>query len=227
MTAVTLCVTMGRRPELLAQTLSTLFQRAQFQHVIAINDFRDEPTNAVFKQLCPQGQLISLDHQLGHHGAVDLLYSQVKTPWVMHCEDDWSFTKDLNFGALANTLTQQPWMSGVCFRSLSDFEISTADQARIRYESHGGLEFYRLDPLHSQWHGYTFNPHFASIELWKRFGPFASFKKERHISRRVRQAGLIMPYLVNGGCVHLGDDQSVSYPKSQERTGLWKWLGWK
>lgn len=227
MTAVTLCITMGRRPELLTQTLTSLLQHAEFHHVIAINDFRDEATNAVFQKLCPTGQLISLDHQLGHHGAVDYLYSQVQTPWVMHCEDDWSFTQNLDFGSLASTLTQQPWMSGVCFRSQSDFEISPDDQTKILYETHDGLAFYRLDPLHSQWHGYTFNPHFASVDLWKRFGSFKSFKKERHISRRVRQAGLVMPYLVNGGCVHLGDDQSVSYPKNQDRTGLWKWLGWK
>lgn len=227
MTAVTLCITMGRRPELLAQTLTSLLQHAEFQHVIAINDFRDEPTNTVFQELCPKGRLISLDHQLGHHGAVDYLYSQVQTPWVMHCEDDWSFTQNLDFGSLAGTLTQQPSMSGVCFRSQSDFEISPDDQTKILHETHDGWAFYRLDPLHSQWHGYTFNPHFASVNLWKRFGPFKSFKKERHISRRVRQAGLVMPYLVNGGCVHLGDEQSVSYPKNQERTGLWKWLGWK
>lgn len=227
MTAVTLCITMGRRPELLAQTLTSLLQHVEFQYVIAINDFRDEPTTAVFQKLCPTGQLISLDHQLGHHGAVDYLYSQVQTPWVMHCEDDWSFTQNLDFESLASTLTQQPSMSGVCFRSQSDFEILPDDQTKILYETHDGWAFYRLDPLHSQWHGYTFNPHFASVNLWKRFGPFKSFKKERHISRRVRQAGLVMPYLVNGGCVHLGDEQSVSYPKNQERTGLWKWLGWK
>lgn len=227
MTPVTLCITMGRRPELLAQTLTSLLERAEFQHVIAINDFRDEPTNAVFKKICPNGQLISLDHQRGHHGAVDYLYSQVQTPWVMHCEDDWSFTQDLDFGSLASTLTQQAWMSGICFRSLSDFEISTPDQAKILHQTHNGLAFYRLDPLHSQWHGYTFNPHFASVDLWKRFGPFTNFKKERHISRRVRQAGLVMPYLVNGGCAHLGDEQSVSYPKRKERSAWWKWLGFR
>lgn len=227
MTPVTLCITMGCRPDLLAKTLTSLLQHAAFQHVIAINDFRDEPTNAMFKKLCPTGQLISLDHQLGHHGAIDHLYSQVQTPWVMHCEDDWSFTKDLDLQSLASTLSQQPWMAGVCFRSLSDFEISNDDQAKILHEIHEGVAFYRLDPLHSQWHGYTFNPHFASVEVWKRFGPFTSFKKERHISRLVRQTGLVMPYLAGGGCVHLGDDQSVSYPKNNERSALWKWWGFK
>lgn len=88
MNEITLCLTIGMRPELLRQTLQSLLNRLTFSHIIAINDFRDEATNRVFRGLCPQGQLISLKKQLGHHAAVDYMYQQVTTPYVMHCEDD-------------------------------------------------------------------------------------------------------------------------------------------
>lgn len=225
MTAVTLCITMGRRPELLRQTLTSLLMQANFDHIIAINDFRDEATNAIFEEICPQGKLISLDRQLGHHAAVDYMYAQVKTPWVFHCEDDWLFTQSLDFSKFEQVLTQQAWMTGICFRSLSDFVLTPSDAVKVLHQTYDDLAFYRLDPLHDQWHGYTFNPHFASIHLWRNFGPFASFKKERHISRTVRKSGLVMPYLTQGGCSHLGDNLSVSRPQSSGRSRFFKWLG--
>ena len=89
----TLCLTIGRRPELLRQTLESLFdQSPSFAHVIAINDFGDAPTNAVFKAMCPMGELVDLGRQVGHHAAVDAMYQRIQTPYVFHCEDDWLFT---------------------------------------------------------------------------------------------------------------------------------------
>ncbi len=42
MLPVTLCLTIGRRPELLRQTLTSLMGVGHFAKVIAINDFRDQ-----------------------------------------------------------------------------------------------------------------------------------------------------------------------------------------
>lgn len=223
MTAVTLCLTIGRRPELLRQTLSTLLSNACFEHVIAINDFRDEATNLVFKELCPDGTLISLDRQLGHHAAVDHMYGLVQTPWVFHCEDDWLFEQPIDLQRLTEVLRAQTWMSGVCLRKRSDFSLVSADESKVLCESYAGLDFYRLDKLHAQWHGYTFNPHLASARVWREFAPFASFKKERHISRTMRKRGLVMAYWADGGCSHLGADQSVSYPRIDKKS-FWKRL---
>ena len=62
---IDLCLTIGRRPTLLRKTLESLLPRANFKKIIAINDFRDEETNDVFKELAPAGILINLDKQLG------------------------------------------------------------------------------------------------------------------------------------------------------------------
>ena len=201
---------MGRRPELLRQTLSSLLSQFDFEHIIAINDFRDDATNEVFKTMCPQGELISLDHQLGHHAAVDHMYQRVNTEWIFHTEDDWQFSRPIDLNRLLETISMNPWMTGICLRSEADFELCEADQRRVVYEQHNELPLYRLDAMHKQWHGYTFNPHLAPVSVWKRFGPFSSFKKERHISRAIRKSGLVMPYLVDGGCKHIGRDSSVS-----------------
>jgi glycosyltransferase involved in cell wall biosynthesis len=224
MNNVTLCITMGRRPELLRQTLSSLFSVCEFQHVIAINDFRDDQTNEAFKALCPTGQLISLDHQLGHHAAVDHMYSKVQTDWVFHTEDDWEFTEPVDLDRLVNLVKQHAWMAGVSLRSEVDFGLCEADQKKVLHEHYNDLDVFRLDGMHDQWHGFTFNPHLAPLNTWRKVGPFSRFKKERHISRAVRQAGMVMPYLTHGGCRHIGWENSVSHPS--KRASFWsRWLG--
>ena len=224
MNNTTLCITMGRRPELLRQTLTSLLLQSDFEHIIAINDFRDDATNEVFKTLCPQGEPIRLDHQLGHHAAVDHMYQRVKTDWIFHTEDDWQFSQPIDLDRLSQTISMNPWMTGICLRSEADFGLCEADQRRVVYERHNELPFYRLDAMHEQWHGYTFNLHLVPIGIWKRFGPFSGFKKERHISRAIRKSGLVMPYWVDGGCQHIGWDNSVSH--SPPRSSFWsRWFG--
>jgi hypothetical protein len=67
-----------------------------------------------------------------------------------------------------------------------------------------------LDSIHPQWHGYTFNPHVASLETWRTLGGFSQFQKERHISRYLRKHGKFTAYMEPGSCMHIGDNQSVS-----------------
>lgn len=223
MESVTLCLTIGKRPDLLKRTLESLLPRFEFEHVIAINDFRDAPTNEMFRSLCPNGQLISLDHQLGHHKAVDHMYGLITTPFVLHCEDDWIFDPSMNLGSAMDLLKSNPHISQVCLRKVTDFHLTEDDQKRVLECQDNGLNYHRLDSLHPQWHGYTFNPHLARLELWTQLGGFAQFKKERHISRHLRSKGRFTAYMNPGCCEHIGELQSVS-PSASKPTGwrLWR-----
>jgi hypothetical protein len=219
-TPIALCLTIGRRPELLRQTLESLLPRAEFTQIIAINDFRDEETNEVFRKLCPSGILISLDSQLGHHRAVDAMYEKVQTPYVLHCEDDWLFDHDLMIAESMQLLETRPEISTVCLRQYADFSHDPAVVAQTFTQSFDGISFRRLDRTHKQWHGYTFNPHIASIKLWKDMGGFAQFKKERHVSRTLRKLGQYVAYLEPGACHHIGELDSVSNPPREPRSGF-------
>ncbi len=210
MSEVTLCLTIGRRPQLLEQTLSSLLALFDFEEIIAINDFRDEPTNSVFRKLCPNGMLISLDRQLGHHRAIDHMYGQVKTSHIMHCEDDWLFDQHFDLGRAFKLLASNSKISQVCFRKVSDFNMNHSQHQEILQCTSDGVDYFRLDSLHPQWHGYTFNPHLSSIKLWKDLGGFSKFKKERHVSRALRAEGRFSAYIQTGCCTHIGENLSVS-----------------
>ena len=61
---VTICITMGLRPDVLQQTLESLGPELRKLPIIGINDFGDAETSAVFDRLCPHGQRIDLGKQV-------------------------------------------------------------------------------------------------------------------------------------------------------------------
>ena len=211
--SVALCLTIGRRPILLRQTLESLLPIATFQQIIAVNDFGDAESNEVFKELCPSGILINLGVHMGHHRAVDAMYSKVETPFILHCEDDWLFVSKLELDDAIRLLQSTPTIGSVCLRKVSDFSFTENEAKMTVFHEKSGVKYRRLDGMHDQWHGFTFNPHIISIDEWKKIGPYSNFKKERHISRKFRGFGKYVAYLEAGSCIHIGQEESISNPK--------------
>lgn len=210
---VTLCLTIGKRPNELRQSLDSLLSKVDFGHIIAINDFGDDETNQVFKELCPNGELISLGYNLGHHKAVDLMYSKVGTPYVFHSEDDWLFGDVPDFQQIIQLLENHQEIVAVCFRRIDDFAFGDDELAAINHTTINDVEIADLTPLHEQWYGYTFNPHLAKLSVYQSLSPFANHKKERHLSRIFRKQGKYVAYLKQGYCHHIGFDSIANPPK--------------
>ncbi len=160
--------------------------------------------------LCSEGLLISLDKQLGHHGAIDFMYQQVTTQYVLHCEDDWLFDARLDIPRAIDLLNSDSKISQVCLRHISDFQLPFEIEQQLTSVNTTASHYFRLDRTHPQWHGYTFNPHITLLETWKNLSGFSQFKKERHISRHLRKQGLFTVYIEPGSCLHIGDEHSVS-----------------
>ncbi|WP_127109034.1 glycosyltransferase [Pararhodobacter zhoushanensis] len=221
---ITVCMTMGRRPDLLRRTLDSLRPDIDGLAVLAINDFGDEATNEVFAEICPQGRRLDLGGRVGHHRAVDALYSAVTTPYIFHLEDDWLFTRHGFLPEARRLLDSDPSLSAVCFRGMTEFaEHAARDESRRRVVSDAGA-YVRLDDLHREWHGFTFNPHLARKALWQSLGGFSGFKKERHVSRHVRSLGQVIAYASPGACAHIGEDDSVSVAKVPIEKRLKNWF---
>lgn len=220
---VTLCLTIGRRPDLLQLTLESLKDLPNIP-ILAINDFRDDETNAVFREACPQGQLIEPGRHLGHHGAVDLMYSYANTPHVFHCEDDWLFSRTDFLQDALRVLDSDPQVSSVHFRATDDIPLRDTDRTRISVDNRDGVSIEILTAVHDQWYGYSFNPHLARKSLWQEIGKFSQFKKERHISRFLRKKGLYMAFLAPESCRHIGIGRSSAEPNAQLSKRIKNWI---
>ncbi|NPD14806.1 glycosyltransferase [Xinfangfangia sp. D13-10-4-6] len=220
---ITLCLTMGRRPDLLRQTLQSL-KGLPPMAVLAINDFGDEETNAVFREMCPHGRLIDAGRHLGHHGAVDLMYAEVKTPYIFHCEDDWGFTRTDFLEDAVRLLHTDPLISVVCLRASGDIPLSDADRKLVQNETRDGIALQRMEAVHPQWHGFSFNPHLAEKRLWEELGGFSQFEKERYVSRFLRAKGRYVAFLLPEACRHIGDNRSNTPGRDSLFRRVKKWL---
>lgn len=209
---ITLCLTIGKRPELLRQTLTSLFEKCHFENVIAVNDFGDKETNDVFLDCCPHGILLNQESHIGHHLAVDRMYQYVTTDYIFHCEDDWHFDSELNIASYIELLKTNPKITSICLRKILDFPFLDEDLVKIEYLDTVPVKSAKLTALHEQWHGYTFNPHIISVDTWKEIGGFSTYKKERHVSRWLRKKGKYILFLKEGVCYHIGEDDSVANP---------------
>jgi len=209
---ITLCLTIGKRPELLRQTLTSLFEKYHFENVIAVNDFGDKETNDVFLECCPHGILLNQESHLGHHLAVDKMYQYVTTDYIFHCEDDWHFDSELDIVSYIELLKTDPNITSICLRKILDFPFSDEDLVKIEYLDTMPVKSAKLTALHEQWHGYTFNPHIISLDTWKEIGGFSTYKKERHVSRWLRKKGKYILFLKEGVCYHIGEDNSIANP---------------
>ena len=205
---ITHCMTIGRRPDLLKQTLQSLRGLPDLP-TLAINDFGDAETNAVFATLVSSGQLVGPQDRLGHHRAIDALYRHVQTPFILHGEDDWQFMRTDFLDAALRLLTADPAISCVCLRDTADMPMSDEARGKIRTCETQDIRYQRMDGLHDQWHGYTFNPHLARKALWEELGGFSHFEKERHISRHLRAQGYHVAFLLPPACAHIGDGRSA------------------
>ncbi|MBL4915626.1 hypothetical protein [Szabonella alba] len=208
---ITLCLTIGRRPDLLRRTFESLQGLPQIP-VLAINDFGDEETNAVFREMCPHGRLIEPGRHLGHHAAVDLMYAEVKTPYIFHGEDDWGFTRTDFLEDALTLLQSDPFISLVCFRATKDIPLSDVDRKLVVTETRGNIVIERMEAVHEQWHGFSFNPHLSEKRLWEELGGFSQFRKERHVSRFLRAKGRYVVFLIPEACRHIGDDGRSTTP---------------
>lgn len=220
---ITLCMTIGGRPDLLRETLRSMAALPRMP-TLAINDFADTETSDVFRTGCPHGRLIDAGCHLGHHGAVDRMYAEVRTSYIFHSEDDWAFTRHDFLGDALFLLEFDPSISSVCFRSVEDIPLPNVNKKPIQTETIAGISFSRLDPLHDEWYGFTFNPHLARRSLWDGLGGFSRFKKERHISRALRAQGCHVAFLIPGACHHIGGGKSNNPTYNSAFRRLKKWL---
>lgn len=223
---VTACITMGRRHQILRETLTSLLPLLSAMPVLAVNDFGDDETNAVFRELCPDECILETQSRHGLHSVCDRMYERVGTPFILHLEDDWRFDHcDFVMPSL-RLLQNNHEISVVCVRDIDDFSFSseTYNAIPIYDAEHLGSRFARLDSLHRQWHGYTFNPHIARRDDWVRLGGFSQFRKERHISRALRTKGKFVAYLRPGACRHIGGGQSVTTPHLSPAQKFKAWL---
>jgi len=152
--------------------------------------------------------------RVGQIKAIDELYSQVKTPYIFHCEDDWEFTKSGFIQKSLSILEEKPNIMQVWLRAPND---------RNGHPCHGvaqkttdGTKYHVLKTGYmGKWHGFSFNPGLRRLSDYQKLFPngFASeipwnpknpLESEILVGRKFFKSGYRAATLLDGYCRHIG-----------------------
>jgi hypothetical protein len=222
---VSLCITSGGRPDLLRSTLRSLlpYNRQFFDAVLVTNDRGDAATDAIVRSEIDEARLFTSESPIGQHRSIDLLYAQVETPYVFHCEDDWQFDPVEFVPLLVAAMEAHPDASGVWARQTGSIQMQLDEQRSfLPPVHHEGGAFVQYQPTDA-WRGYSFSPHLARLENWRTIGPYAQYANEREVNDAYLAHGLTRWFLVPGVYYHLGGDRHLEGPGERQRTRLRRW----
>ena len=175
---ITMVITSCGRQDLLKETLLSVEQCAPntLDELIIVED---GPANNEFvRELLPSVQKITLLNspveRRGQLLNIEWAYSQITTPYIFHCEDDWRFTK-LNFMEDSLKILEAfPDCLMVHLRSHKDQWQESHDRSWIEDEEHklGDLSYWKVRPwiVHDGGFGFTFNPGLRRLTDYKKIG---------------------------------------------------------
>jgi hypothetical protein len=153
-------------------------------------------------------------NHIGQIGAIDFLYSKVKTPYIFHCEDDFEF---FNTGFIQKSLSileEKENIMQVWLRAPND---------RNGHPCHGvaqkttdGTKYHVLKTGYmGKWHGFSFNPGLRRLSDYQKLFPngFAAeipwnpknpLESEILVGRKFFKNGFRAATLLDGYCRHIG-----------------------
>jgi GT2 family glycosyltransferase len=170
---ITLVLTSCGRLNLLQQTLRSFlkFNSCPITEGIIIEDSSELDLLASLDIEFPfPVKIIQNETNLGQIKSIDIAYSQVKTPYIFHCEDDWEFFKSGFIEASLDILKQDPKVICVWLRAYNDtmgHKIEKLPHGRYNYMA---LNFDRA------WHGFTFNPGLRRTRDCRRLHPYSDLE---------------------------------------------------
>ncbi|MEL6266957.1 MAG: glycosyltransferase family A protein [Pseudomonadota bacterium] len=202
------------RFDLLDRTLESLLPRLDPvpHRFVLIEDSTDTGVEAVAARHDFRGaELVTIvnETQLGQMRAIDRAYARVETPYVLHCEDDWSFTRP--FVAEAHRILEaRDDVSIVLARDRATMRPEIQRMATTEVE---GIAVLLMDPrAHPEYFGMSFNPGLWRLTDYQALAPLAALGHEADVSLAMKQRGKRSALLLEPAYHHIGDDAHVHDP---------------
>lgn len=179
---ITLVITSCGRQDLLAETVTSFEKYAPntLSEVIIVEDSPID--NSFVKELMPSVPSFNfLNSPITRRGQllnIDWAYSQVKTKYIFHCEDDWKFTAPNFVEDSYRILEYFPDCLMVHLRSHRDQWQVDFNRSWIEDKEHklvddqGDLSYWRVRPWiqHDGGFGFTFNPGLRRLSDYQKVG---------------------------------------------------------
>jgi len=198
------------RFDLLEETVTSFLAYFEPGRIIVAEDSESADGAAAFAQDFPLIEMRPNVPKLGQLRSIDKLYETLPTPYVVHLEDDWGFTRGLDLDSVLQFLEARPDISVVCF---AHRVYDPRYEKNAHTTHHGGIDYLVWDlDAHPKWFSYSFNPSIARMAFWRQYGPFERFVTEENLSGFCKDRGLRIAMVAPGVADHIGDGRHAPDP---------------
>lgn len=224
---ITAVLTSCGRLDLLRETIDSFYKFTDIypKEFIIIDDCGKPEIHEQLKIEYSKFKLILNQENIGLIHSIDKAYSEVKTPYVFHLEDDWRFNKggfmQQSLDILENIPNiMQVWLRGDRNPNGHPIEPEVKEINGIKYKMVG-------IHVHGVWHGFSFNPTLRRISDYRLIAPWSEIHldenrgigvQENHIGRvYFEKYGFRAATLLDEYCVHTGDwNRTYANPSSMK-----------
>jgi hypothetical protein len=211
----TLVITSADRFDLLQQSFESFLDNTDLKpsRVLIIEDGPAEQPEFLKRYRHFNIEWLNKDRRRGQVHSLDAVYSQVKTEYVYHAEDDFIHTATVPIRKSFEILEKHPLISLVALRT--DWYHPIADGDQFSDQIKIAMPYWR-----KAWGGYTWNPGARRLSDIKKFGPVSKYgqqnglEHEAMLSKAFLDAGYRIAVLPGQGCCHhIGGNRSKASEK--------------
>lgn len=203
------------RFDLLAETIRSFGSHFDVDKIIVAEDAGRPADAAAFARAFPIVEMRVNEPKLGQMRSIDQLYATLTTPYVVHLEDDWGFSRSLDLDSVIRFLESRDDVSVVCIANRIYGARYEGHAQTVRHED---IEYLVWDlEAHPKWFSYSFNPSVVRLDFWREVGPFSGFVTEENLSKFCKDRGLRIAMVAPPIADHIGDDRHAPDPFQPQR----------
>lgn len=207
---VTVCVTSCGRVDLLARTIGSFARFNPGGRYLLSEDSAQPETVESIRGAYPDMRVMHGPARLGLMRSIDRVYSEVRTPYIFHLEDDWLFEGPVDWEGAIALLSQRDDIANVSLRAFD--EIKPKYRVRSSPAVEGTRRFQIMKPnAHAEFFGWSPNPGLIRTSLYRQYAPFARMNPDQ-MSALIKREGRVMAYLLPGVARHIGQGRNAPDP---------------
>lgn len=213
----TVVITSCGRFDLLRRTVTSLAAHldAPPERVLVLEDSGDATVADALAGVPLPFDVVLHRERLGQMRSIDVGYGRVETPYIFHCEDDWTFFRDGFVAQSIAVLAACPTVSMVGLRPRAELNPLVRS---LPATTEAGVPVIHFDPaLHPEYFSYSFNPGMRRLADYRRLGPFTPLGYEPDVSYAFKKAGFHTATLADPAVRHIGDGRHVLDPHQPKR----------
>jgi len=204
---VTFALTSCGRPDLLERTLDSFFKYNTYpiKRYKIIDDSTYPEIFHLLKQKYPEIEWTFNTERLGQSASIDILYDDIDTEYIFHCEDDWLFLQpgfieeSMKFMDVDDKIIQA-WLRG---------QADTNGHPLIIGNEYDTLSF----GYQGIWHGFSLNPGLRRLKEYLLAKPYSSIGWETELNKFYYDRGYYAISLKDRYVEHIGWHRHVQDAK--------------